>query len=102
MSNTNMKITGVDVFVEAPLNARMPEQVGNFTLNHVSSRGLKLTSGAEASVLDVGWLCARYTVQKDAATNDGEIADLLSHIGKTYKWTSVMKLFEDNGKAAYT
>lgn len=93
------KFVGVDVFVEAKLNAELPKSISKFSLKSVSSRGLKI-SGTDASILDVGWLCARYSC--DTSGGEDAVADLLTALSQNYRWTSVVKLFEIDGKPAYT
>ena len=103
MSNSNVTLAGVDVFVEAPLNVQLPPSIGSLNLKHVASRGLKLTPSASSSVLDVGWLCARYVFAKPVTgSGDNEIAELLIALGKDYRWTSAVKLFDVDGKPTYS
>lgn len=98
----NFKTCGVDIFIEANLKASLPDKVGNLTLKHIASRGLKLTPNTDISILDVGWLCARYTFPNPQEECDSEINELIITIGKSHRWTSLVKLFDDNGAPAYT
>ena len=99
------KVLGIDLFVEAPFSAQLPKQVGTLQLKHVASRGTTL-SGTEAdkAMLDVGWLCARYVFtggSTDAEVNS-QILSLIENIGKSYRWSSAIKLYEIDGKPAFT
>lgn len=94
---------GVDVFVEAPLHTEFPKDLAGLSFKHAASRGLKLSGGNSASVLDVGWLCVRYSFVKPISGNgDKEIAEFLLALGQKYKWTSLVKLFDIDGKPAYS
>lgn len=101
--SSNVTLAGIDVFVEAPLAAKLPGEIGTLTLKHVASRGLKLSPDSSATVLDIGWVCARYVFAKPTAgSGDTEIADLLVKLGRDYRWTSVVKLFDIDGKPSYS
>lgn len=103
MSANNFKLSGVDIFVEVKLGTKLPESVGIFNLKHIASRGLKIAAGSDANILDIGWVCARYTFSNPpSGSGDKEIGELIATIGKSYNWTSLIKLYDDGGKPAYT
>lgn len=103
MTTNNFTLRGVDIFVETKLGAKLPESVGSLKLLHIASRGLKIDPSAETTMLDVGWVCARYSFASAIVGNgDNEISALISAIGSKYNWTSLVKLFDDAGKPAYT
>ncbi len=97
------KVLGVDIFLEAPLSVKLPPQIGAFKLKHVASRGTALGGPSVAEILDVGWVCARYLFEKpDNNSNDAEITTLMTTLGKDYRWSSILKLYEINGSPAFT
>lgn len=99
------KILGIDLFVEAPFAAQLPKQVGTLTLMHVASRGTVLSgTDSDRAILDVGWLCARYVIAGGAteAEANTQILTLIEAVGKTYRWSSAIKLYEVDGKPAFT
>ncbi len=108
MTNTNdtRLISGIDIFVEAPFNAGLPAQIGNLKLSHVASRGTKLKGAElEKTILDVGWLCARYlfeTPVKHSSEIDAAICQAVQKIGAQYKWSSLIKLYSQDGKPMYS
>lgn len=99
-------ISGVDIFVEAPFNPGLPAQIGSLKLAHVASRGTKLKGAElEKTILDVGWLCARYLFDKPVqATSDADqaICQLIQKIGGQYKWSSLIKLYSQDGKPLFS
>ncbi|MEN9826507.1 MAG: hypothetical protein RI953_2252 [Pseudomonadota bacterium] len=108
MTNTTDKrlISGIDIFVEAPFECDLPKQVGSLTLSHISSRGTKLKGAAlEKTILDVGWLCARYTFEKpvnNSTEADSAICNLVQKVGSTFKWSSIIKLYSQDGKPLFS
>lgn len=102
----NRLISGVDIFVEAPFNAKLPQQVGGLKLTHIASRGTKLKGAElEKTILDVGWLCARYSFDgpvKGGGESDQAICQLIQQIGSSYKWSSLIKLYTENGKPLFS
>ncbi|MFZ9520406.1 MAG: hypothetical protein ACO3A4_08005 [Silvanigrellaceae bacterium] len=99
-------ISGIDIFVEAPFDCNLPKQVGSLNLVHISSRGTKLKGAAlEKTILDVGWLCARYTFENPLNNNadvDAAICNLVQKIGATFKWSSIIKLYSQDGKPLFS
>lgn len=102
----NRMISGVDIFVEAPFSAKLPQQVAGLKLTHVASRGTKLKGAElEKTILDVGWLCARYCFDapvKNGGETDQAICQLIQNLGATYKWSSLIKLYSENGKPLFS
>ena len=99
------KVLGVDLFVEALFGAQLPKQVGTLTLKHLASRGTALSgTDADKGILDVGWLCARYVIAGGAtdAEASAQILTLIENVGKTLRWSSAIKLYEIDGKPAFT
>jgi hypothetical protein len=99
-------ISGIDIFVEAPFNAGLPAQIGNLKLSHISSRGTKLKGAElEKTILDVGWLCARYLFDKPVShgnDTDSAICQVVQKIGSQYKWSSLIKLYSQDDKPLYS
>ena len=100
------QISGIDIFVEAPFGGELPAQAGVLKLAHVSSRGTKLKGAAlEKTILDVGWLCARYLFEKPlnhGNETDAAICLAIQKIGSQFKWSSLIKLYSDDGKPLYS
>jgi hypothetical protein len=108
MTNTNdtRLISGIDIFVEAPFNAGLPAQIGSLKLSHISSRGTKLKGAdLEKTILDVGWLCARYVFEKPlnhSSDTDAAICQVVQKIGAQYKWSSLIKLYSQDDKPLFS
>lgn len=106
MTNDTRLISGVDIFVEAPFTAGLPAQIGNLKLAHISSRGTKLKGAElEKTILDVGWLCARYVFDapvKHGAEADAAICQVVQKVGSQYKWSSLIKLYSQDGKPQFS
>ncbi|MEY3902620.1 MAG: hypothetical protein RL189_1926 [Pseudomonadota bacterium] len=106
MTNDTRMISGVDIFVEAPFSAGLPAQIGTLKLAHISSRGTKLKgSELEKTILDVGWLCARYVFDapvKHGTEADAAICQVVQKVGSQYKWSSLIKLYSQDGKPQFS
>ncbi|MEY4065277.1 MAG: hypothetical protein RIR26_1485 [Pseudomonadota bacterium] len=108
MSNQNGKreIAGVDIFIEAPFQAKLPTDIGGLKLAHVASRGTKLKGNElEKRILDVGWLCARYLFDTPHPANsetDAAILRAMETIGASYAWSSAIKLYHLDGHPQFS
>ncbi|MEY2987494.1 MAG: hypothetical protein RJB13_1015 [Pseudomonadota bacterium] len=100
------QLAGFDVFIEAPFAAQLPKELGDFQLECISSRGTKLKGvELERCILDVHWLCARYTfiTPQDVNSKTSEkILKAVEQIGQQYNWSSLIKLYVADGKPQYS
>jgi hypothetical protein len=108
MNPSQKKITavlGVDIFVAAHFSNELPYEAGGLKLSGTYSRGTLITETSSKTMLDVGWLSARYlfeTKKPDSAEIDLSVTKLISEIGKKYRWTSLIKLVELDGTKAFS
>jgi hypothetical protein len=108
MTNQNKKreIAGMDIFVEAPFQAKLPTEIGRMKLAHIASRGTKLKGlELEKHILDVNWLCVRYLFDSARPANpetEGELLRVIETIGASYAWSSAIKLYTLDGQAQYS
>jgi hypothetical protein len=98
-------VLGIDVFVAAHFSDKLPEEVDSLKLSGRFSRGTQITDSSSKTMLDVGWLSARYLFESkkpDSSEIDASVANLILEIGKNFRWTSVVKLVELDGQKAFS
>lgn len=103
---TQRQVAGFDVFIEAPFAVHLPQQLNDFKLECIASRGTKLKGvELEKRILDVHWLCARYMFgapQDVNAETSKKIIEAVQQLGQQYNWSSLIKLYVADGKPQYS
>lgn len=96
----DFKCVGLDIFVICNSIPRVPEHFGDFKLDSISQRGLKIWPGAAPKNLEGNWFCCRYF--GEGITDDG-IKKLLLEVEKYGVWEKIQKLWSDkNGKKLFS
>lgn len=92
-----MSLHGVDVYLNTSEFPRLPQKVGNFSLEFVASRGTRIKEGAH----DVAWPQCRYL--SDSEVTDQDVEALVAHINSAgFQWTKCQKLFKIDGVNAFS
>ncbi|HEX6886988.1 MAG TPA: NADP-dependent isocitrate dehydrogenase [Candidatus Nanopelagicales bacterium] len=100
---------GVDVFIETPdAPARIGEQLDRlvagtpYTLKMVSNRGTVVYPSTGGATDCVDHFRCRFVITDRGTWHPESVLDLLSRIGRVYRWMHVEKLEEYDGAPAYT
>lgn len=100
------KVAGIDVFIEAPFDAQIPQQSGSLKLDRIASRGTQLKRNEQDKrMLDVHWLCARYLFAEPQDVNaqtSQQILAAVEKLGAQFNWSSLIKLYVADGKPQYS
>ncbi len=101
---TELHCTGVDLFVICKNGIpKVPETFGSLKLEFISERGMNVWPGPVPDGIISSWFRCRYIHStRSAKVSDEEIISLTKEVSKTYMWEKAQKLFEINGKAAYS
>lgn len=104
--NDTRLLSGIDIFIEASFSTELPQKIGTLKLSHTSSRGTKLKGDPlEKDILDVGWICARYLFEnprQQGTDANAAICELIEKVGSQHTWSSVIKLYSQDGKALFS
>ncbi len=108
--NVPRKELGVDIFIESTLS---PDELGKsleaialpspFILKMISNRGVQVypfVGGVKPDPVD-HWR-ARFFLKEANSLNDNDILNFVATIGQKHRWMHIEKLFEFNGKPAFT
>jgi isocitrate dehydrogenase len=108
--NVPRKEVGIDVFIESTLT---PDELGKsleklcsptpFVLKMISNKGVQVypfVGGVKPDTVD--HYRARFFLKDTTKSTDANILEFLSILGQSLKWMHVEKLFEFNGKPAFT
>ena len=105
MSQKDMKILGIDIFVEAPLSTEFPCLVAGMRNSLCTSRGAPINAETAKEVLDIGWVCVRYVFEaaaEESAETNAQIAEVTKIIGEQFRWSSIIKLYEIDGQPMFS
>ncbi|MFM9956631.1 MAG: isocitrate/isopropylmalate family dehydrogenase [Phycisphaerales bacterium] len=103
-STAPMLVRGIDIFVQCPTGLpTIPEKVGRLNLEFKSNRGQKVWPGPipNARLVDL-YRCRYATAPGTATLTDAEVAEVQHAVGKSYPWSHLEKLLEQDGKALYS
>jgi len=94
------KLVGVDVYVQHHGLPPISNKIGKFKLHTISNRGTKVYPGEMPDILLVDWHHCRFF--SDSEIHENDICELISEISKNFKWIHIEKIFEFDGKPAFS
>jgi isocitrate dehydrogenase len=94
------KLVGVDVYIQHQGLPPISNKIGKFKLHTISNRGTKVYPGEMPDILLVDWHHCRFL--SDSEIHESDIFELLDEISKNFKWIHIEKIFEFDGKPAFS
>lgn len=95
-----IKLVGVDVFIQHQGLPPVSNKIGKFKLHTISNRGTKVYPGELPNILLVDWFHCRFF--SDSEIHENDICELISEISKKFRWMHIEKIFEFDGKPAFS
>ena len=93
------KCVGLDVFLICSGIPKLPEQIGQFKLEMISQRGMRVWPGPVPDGVIVDWFRCRFLSEN---VTEESIRSLLEVVGKHGTWEKVQKLWQQNGQNLYS
>lgn len=93
------KCVGLDVFVISKGIPKLPERMGDFKLEMISQRGMRVWPGPVPDGIIVDWFRCRFMGE---SITDRSVAALLQEVEKYVTWEKVQKLWQHNGQNLFS
>jgi hypothetical protein len=93
------KCVGLDVFLICQGIPKLPERVGQFKLEMISQRGMRVWPGPVPEGVIVDWFRCRFMAEDIA---EESIAKLLAELTRYGHWEKVQKLWQKDGQNLFS
>lgn len=93
------KCVGLDIFVICKGMPQLPERVGDFRLESISSRGMTCDRERPFDGLEIEWYTCRY---RGEGITDEALKKLLLELEKHVVWEKIQKLWSHQGKDLFS